>query len=308
MSVAATSWVWRQGPEIAGNDRLVLLAIADAADADGANAWPSIDTLAEMAGISTRTVRRCIQHLVDLEVLGYEKNAGGPEGSRGDRRPNRYTVQMSVRGDNLTSREGSGGVTTLSPGPVDDGYARGDDLSGRSDHGVTNPAPRGDSPGIDGVTLLSYERPLTKEEQFGPADADHVDNASLKNAILEACGIVAAELTESGNGPVLKARSEILASGGTPDEVARRARCYRNRFPGMALTPSALAKHWGSLGAPAVKTEDLSPARQFGDRLALIEHDDDEALQEIRDNFDDDPRREDAFDAWKARREELAHA
>jgi hypothetical protein len=308
MSVAATSWVWRQGPDIAGNDRLVLLAIADAADTDGANAWPSIDTLADMAGISTRTVRRCIQHLVELGALGYEKNAGGPEGSRGDRRPNRYTVRMVERGDSLTSRSDSDGVTTLSPGLVDNRSERGDSLTSRSDHGVTNPASRGDSPGIHGVTLLSYERPLTKPEQFGPTDAGHVDNASLRSAILQACGIVEAELTESGLGPVLKARSEILASGGTPDEVARRARCYRNRFPGMALTPSALAKHWGSLGAPAITTESQSPARQFGDRLALIEHDHDGALQEIRDNFEDDPRREDAFEAWKARREELAHA
>lgn len=89
MSVQASSWAWEHS-ESAGNTRLVLLAIADAADREGANAWPSQDSIARMCRISVRTVRRCIlelEELGELEVIIH----GGPA-YRDDRRPNKYRL------------------------------------------------------------------------------------------------------------------------------------------------------------------------------------------------------------------------
>lgn len=62
MSVQATSWVY-EFSAATGADRLVLLAIADAANKDGRNSCQSAATLAKMSAASERTVWRCIARL-----------------------------------------------------------------------------------------------------------------------------------------------------------------------------------------------------------------------------------------------------
>ncbi len=55
MSVKVVTWVWEHSP-VAGNERLVLLAITDSAEDDGRNAWPSVATLASKTRLDPRTV------------------------------------------------------------------------------------------------------------------------------------------------------------------------------------------------------------------------------------------------------------
>ncbi|SBW21024.1 hypothetical protein FDG2_1868 [Candidatus Protofrankia californiensis] len=57
------TWVW-ESSTTAGNERLVLLAIADTADDNGGNAWPSVATLARKTRLDARTVQRVIRRLV----------------------------------------------------------------------------------------------------------------------------------------------------------------------------------------------------------------------------------------------------
>jgi hypothetical protein len=38
--------------------------------------------------------------------------------------------------------------------------------------------------------------------------------------------------------------TEGLMEDGLPEEIGLRAQAYRETFPGLALTPTALAKHW----------------------------------------------------------------
>lgn len=95
MSVKAMTWVWDYS-QAKGNDRLVLLAIADSADHDGSNAWPSVATLCRKTGLSESTVHRCIRSLVKLGELRVDRQAGGPARMRAEARPNAYTVLMAV--------------------------------------------------------------------------------------------------------------------------------------------------------------------------------------------------------------------
>ncbi|MFC7544855.1 helix-turn-helix domain-containing protein [Plantactinospora sp. GCM10030261] len=81
------TWVWDHSPA-GGNERLVLLAIADNAADDGGNAWPSLGTLARKTRLDERTVRRIIRRLEDAGQLAVAV-AAGPGGT------NRYTVIMS---------------------------------------------------------------------------------------------------------------------------------------------------------------------------------------------------------------------
>lgn len=75
MSVRVMSWVWEHSKS-AGTDRLVLLAIADSAEDDGGQAWPSAAALARKTGMDVRTVQRTIRRLIELGELRVKMNAG----------------------------------------------------------------------------------------------------------------------------------------------------------------------------------------------------------------------------------------
>ena len=104
------NWVWANSPT-SGNERLVLLALADACSRDdGTGCWPSAATIARKANISDRTVRRVITR---LEAEGHliVHRGGGRAGST-----NSYTVVTGDRdihspGQNDTPDNLSGGDT-----------------------------------------------------------------------------------------------------------------------------------------------------------------------------------------------------
>lgn len=54
--------------DLSAGDKLVLLALADQANDEGVQCWPSIPTIAKRSGQGERTVRRCIS---DLEAKGH---------------------------------------------------------------------------------------------------------------------------------------------------------------------------------------------------------------------------------------------
>lgn len=99
-------------------DRLVLLALADYAHDTGANAYPSIDTLAEKALVDRRTVQRS---LAELQRLGEVKQTGTT--SRGTK-----IWQLTLPGlggDKLPPEGSSTGSSTRSGGRMP---PRGDKL------------------------------------------------------------------------------------------------------------------------------------------------------------------------------------
>jgi hypothetical protein len=110
MSIAVMNWVWANSPT-SGNERLVLLALADACSRDdGTGCWPSAATIARKANISDRTVRRVITRLeADGHLIVHR--GGGRAGST-----NSYTVVAGGRvihspGQNVPPDNLSGGDT-----------------------------------------------------------------------------------------------------------------------------------------------------------------------------------------------------
>jgi len=82
VSIAVMNWVWANSPT-SGNERLVMLALADACSRDdGTGCCPSAATIARKANISDRTVRRVIAR---LEADGHLLVHRG--GARPGRRP-----------------------------------------------------------------------------------------------------------------------------------------------------------------------------------------------------------------------------
>lgn len=76
MSVQAMSWVFDHSPTT-GMDRLVLLTLANHADAAGHNAWPSIDRIASEALVHRATAIRCLARLKQAGAVVVERHGGG---------------------------------------------------------------------------------------------------------------------------------------------------------------------------------------------------------------------------------------
>ena len=91
MSIKAMSWVFEQ-TELAGNEKLVLLSLADHCCDDGL-AWPSVERIALKSSVSKRTAQRILKSLEDTGWLSRK------EGSRHE--TTRYQLVFS-RGANLS--------------------------------------------------------------------------------------------------------------------------------------------------------------------------------------------------------------
>lgn len=130
MSVQATTWAWEHSTA-KGNDLLVLLAVADAANAQGGRSCQSAATVSSMTRLSERTVQRVLQRLVEsgeLVVDGrdrrYQTNvysmpgvaAGGPVTLRQDDGPSncRYDKTDPV----VTTKQAGRYDTAVSPNPI----------------------------------------------------------------------------------------------------------------------------------------------------------------------------------------------
>ncbi len=119
MSIRLMSDVWKT--DLPTTAKMVLLVIADHANDEGTEAWPSQATIAKKASISVRTVQRAVNSLVRAGFLRMEKHAGGSASCRDDRRPHRYTINLAkLRGGNTTTRKSrhdfeADNGTTLTP-------------------------------------------------------------------------------------------------------------------------------------------------------------------------------------------------
>lgn len=171
------SWVWEHS-QATGNDRLVLLAIADTAHDDGTSAFPKSATIQrKCGGISERTVSRCVARLVELNELFVEAYGKGRE-------PSRYRVLMIVH-DGTGVNEG--GQIVYPEGGQSDAPAPSECLPGvdTGDH----PAPSDCPPGVD-TSVYPLREPSFNQEpepkelrpaQAQPTATDKDDNASKSN-------------------------------------------------------------------------------------------------------------------------------
>ena len=73
MSVHVSSAVWRLA--LPATAKLVLLKLADCANDDGSNAYPSLETVARECGCDVRTVRRTVRNLEERGLLEVEAEA-----------------------------------------------------------------------------------------------------------------------------------------------------------------------------------------------------------------------------------------
>lgn len=104
--------------ELTSTERLVLLIVASYADADGKNAFPSVKTIAEQAGVSTRTVQRALKRLRELKQIELIDDDRSQSLFPKSKRPNTYRVLVgkhssgSVEAPQKSDLRGDMGVTS----------------------------------------------------------------------------------------------------------------------------------------------------------------------------------------------------
>ena len=137
MSVKALTWAFEQ--PISGNDKVVLLSLADHAN-DYGECWPSINRLSQRARVSVRTVQRCLAELENAKLIVRETR-NDPNG-RSTSNMYRLCISEQVRMPaEASGRQRKEEGVKLAPYDGDTGD-RGEGVSG---DGVE---------GVNGVTLI----------------------------------------------------------------------------------------------------------------------------------------------------------
>lgn len=175
MSIAVMNWIWTNSPT-SGNERLVLLALADACSRDdGTGCWPAVATIARKANISVRTVQRVLDRLERDGHLIVHRVQGGAH-----RSTNSYTVvihngcqpdaRQSATGDagdtpgvtELRHPTGDPAVTPNPPGNHQDPPPPAREPSNRNEDG---PAPDGGGGHEEFHTALGPAWPLSRGQR-----------------------------------------------------------------------------------------------------------------------------------------------
>lgn len=212
MSVHVTSWVLRNSPATLG-DRLVLLVLADKADEDGTNAWPSVATIANEARLSERQAQRCLRNLEQIgQIVRHGRHRNG------NQRHGTYVydvVMTAPRGD------------ILSPSKGDISDSKGDI------HDIQRVTPMSPDP--------SLKQPSSTSLQEAPKQRPRNE---IWDALAEIFGTPTTRTAETRRGKVV---SSLRRAGATPDEILARAKRWPLHFDGATMTDTALESHWDTL-------------------------------------------------------------
>ena len=164
MSVHVTSWVLRHSTERLGN-RLVLLVLADKAEEDGTNAWPSVATIAREARMTERQAQRCLR---SLQANGSIVKQDGRH-RKGAQRHGTYIYDVVMKDDILSPSEDERVTSTT---------VKGDILDGESVQRVAQMSPE-----------PSLEQPSELQPSFNPLTGQKVAGQDLLwNALSSAVG------------------------------------------------------------------------------------------------------------------------
>lgn len=239
MSIEAMVWVLHNSPT-SGTDKVLLLGIANHADAEGRNAWPAVRTLAKYANLEPRGVQKALRRLESEGHIRIEAQAGGTQDMRSDRRPNRYTVLMN-------------GASARTPRQV---------------NGVSSSTERGVPQDANGVSSGTPEPSL--EPNIEPSSAARPRD-ELWDCIVDVFEY-SSNVTSLERGRINKALKSLREVGASAEEIRERAAEYRRQYPDVAFTPLALASNWSQL-EPKRKREAVARCGRCSQSMAG--HDDD---------------------------------
>jgi hypothetical protein len=140
-------WVLEHS-SVQGSAKVVLLGLANHANENGGNAWPSVATLSRYANLSERATQKVLGKLANEGHIIVRRNQGGSPDARADSRPNLYQIVMQSN----SAADGDG---------VNAGTPREVNLrTPRQPNGVNSRTERGELQDARGVSPSSPEPPF----------------------------------------------------------------------------------------------------------------------------------------------------
>lgn len=257
MSVQATTAVWKHSRS-EGNQRLVLLAIADHAHPDGTHANPGNDTLALMCQISERSVRNHIATLKDdLNELVQVKGGRGP-GNFAEYEIKLPGLAAFLKAEEIAaleepaasaaSHETREEAPSVTSGDADREKENRQHLPLLSDHGENRKIRVGKPE--DPRTQTGRSASRVKEEPRNPGTHTRSDAEASRprDEIWDTLTTIFGEpRTPSQTRLRGKHVKELKIAAATPDEIHRQSRLFARRFENATLTEPALVKWFGQL-------------------------------------------------------------
>lgn len=234
MSIKSMNWAWEQ--RLPPNAKLILMALADAANDEG-DCWPKMKTLAAKCCVSQRTVQRMLKEFVASGLL----TARPRFNHEGRQVSNNYTLNQKPWPDNLTPSP----LSSTSEG----------DSSGSP--GMTQQCHSG------GVTAVADQQPPEEPsiEPLGETDAHKRFHPSLDRASQLAIeALLASESPERAERllvELLKALDRGLIQT-TPLQWLRgvQRRLGRNASAAPRRTPKSHSEYYNELIAKGMSPED----------------------------------------------------
>lgn len=202
------------------DEQTIMLCLADHADDDGRNVYPSVAYLAWKSGRSERTVQRILRNLETIELI--ERISAGT-GGRGRATEYAIHIEKGVRKTPFSQTVKGDSVTPFRSKRVTDGALKGD--RALSPQPSVEPSVKELLPTV--VTPLRAERPRNVlwdalEAEWGPAPTG-----------------------SANHGMFVKAVSMYRAAAFTPEMIYEAHRLYRedDHFGNLAYTILAVAKN-----------------------------------------------------------------
>lgn len=217
--------------------KLVLISLADQAN-DAGVCWPSVGSISRRTGLSDRTVQSAVRALSEAKLVEIERKNG---------RTSHYRIDL----DRMAQ------LALINEPP-------------KIPHPRKFRTPENVAPTPENVAPKpSLNRKGTVKEPAGgkPPGRDWVFET-----LAEVCGLDWKNLTSLERGRLNVAAKALRPVCADEDEIRRRAGAYRKRWPGIDLTPTALASNWGQCVAHVAEVR--TPSRDERDTL----------LEEIRFN------------------------
>lgn len=222
MSVKVMAAVWEL--KLTAPQLIVMLALADHADDEGRNAYPSLARLAWKTGYSESTVRRILKQLSDTAILDREERAG---------QTTMYTLHTGngVKKQSYNARDNKGlqndtPTIAMTPHPYHS-YDTPTPTIAMTPESSIKPSPKHPS----GATRKKLSGLNTPSSAMNP----------MKDAIAAAFGYDWQSMTKSEIGIVQRTAKQLCEAGRKPEDVATIYAYCRRRFDNF--TAAALASH-----------------------------------------------------------------
>lgn len=229
MSREARAWAWDQARQRTIDDPLdllILLNLADVADENGENAYPSQARLVRDCLSSERTISRRLKLLTDKGVIEVQKRSTRT-------RPTTYRL-----------------VGTDSESPANMASQTGDEAESPA---IGSPLGR-HSPA---TALRETSEEVELEREIKKKGSARAPNHAW-DALVEVIGWEPKTGPEKARvGKAVKEIAAALPDGTSREDVAKhiraRAARYREHWPHAELTPESLVKHWSKFSPQAVR-------------------------------------------------------